>query len=199
MTVTGLDLDDDDPGTMSYPALMGLLDGLEDAVAAIEAFIPMNHADDNIEALLSLHHLITGMNWANGRLTAADRELEAIIADRLGDNATLPAPGDDKVWVAKPETKYTGLDRAGMRSAVNRWATEPRLDKETGELVEPTIAEVLDRVWEVADVADGRTRKLRDGPGIWLDDYADRVDTTTRVKAVNATTIRPDKRESTDE
>lgn len=142
-----------------------------------------------VEDLLHLHVILTGLNWNNGRLVSVDRSVMSAVDAQMGDD---PVDVDGQLWMRVPQTVYRGLDREALRSAVNRWAVTASLDEETGELADPSIAEVLDRVWSVADVADGRTKKLREGPGIRLADYAGEVDRTSKIKAVDPSDIRPD-------
>lgn len=112
------------------------------------------------------------------RLYAAAKDARSrlgTVAGRLGDDIVgdlvEPFPVDGRVWRVGRERKITGWRKDEVRSEINRRVQAPKLDPETGEQREPTMPEVLERVWLLAEPATGRTGALAE-VGITPDEYA---------------------------
>lgn len=72
-------------------------------------------------------------------------------------------------WVsAQTRVSRTGWDTDAVRAAITRWANKA-----------DTPAETVDRIWQAATPATGRTRVLRDTVGIDPDDYCSTRHTRT--------------------
>ncbi len=162
-----------------------ILAALTHAVERAEVWL-VDGADGTLDDKLRLHAYLATLGWAGGRLTAIATAVETDVAASLDEPREL----DGQLWAPKVEKKHRGFDRAGLRSAVNRWAFRHRPDPETGEVRDPTAREAADDIWTVADVATGRTAKLWTGPGIALDEYA-QYEERLRVKAIDPASIHP--------
>lgn len=118
-----------------------------------------------IEDRLRLFALLKDAGGNFGLLAQAQREVGASITHDLDG----PVVVDGRVWKPGRRLSKREADKAWVQAQVSRLALEPKLDPETGEKRPPEPAEILERVWTLAEPAMGRTAQFGK-VGIDLDD-----------------------------
>ena len=149
--------------------LSELIAGLNEAVERLELWV-FDGGTAPLPDRIRAHDVLHGLIGRSGRLTSAtDVVDESLLADMDPDTPTVV---DGRAWRPERRSRWVRWDTESLRRTVTTWAQRDRLDAETGELVAPSTAEILDDLWKLAEVARGRTKQLRNA-GIELSDYAE--------------------------
>lgn len=164
---------------------------LSDALELAEVWL-VDGGTGTIDDRLALYAILRDWQKRGGRLATIVADVEQSI---VGDLDT-PRQVDGQWWRAKRKASRKGYDKDGLRSAVNREAFAPRrsVDPISGEVLgdrTPSTAEVVDTIWQAADVATGRTKVLRETFGIDLDEYA-HTEWSTVLEPVDFADLTPE-------
>lgn len=184
------------PDNAAAPTAADVIAALEAGLETAEVWLAAGGLGDRADAI-RVYNLIRELQKRGGRLSEVAEHAKTVIAT---ENFALEVDG--QWWRSKRKPSRRGYDKEALRSAINRKAREQRpiVDYSTGEVDgvrDPSTDEVVDVIWQAADVAVGRTKVLREQFDIDLDEYAE----TTwgwELEPVEYADLTPEQRGETD-